>query len=120
MALKIITYFKTGDTLILGEGFFLKSGEMLLGFYIAVMYLIVVSALGYFIGMLTQVHMLFAVVVPAAFLGMLIKAPHVIKSVLGFLTAETSVPVFSLKALGMAVLLFGSSILVSNRLEVKR
>ena len=89
-----------------------------LGLIAAILYMILISALGYFIGMLTQVNMAFVILVPTVILGTVRVYPDFSLAVVNFLISEVSLPLFALKVFSLTSVLFGASLFLSNRMEV--
>ncbi|TLS35989.1 hypothetical protein [Pseudalkalibacillus caeni] len=88
-----------------------------------ILYIILFSALGYLVGMFTQIHKSLIVLLPVLLLSTLILStghPELIQNIIGFFGNENSFLVFALKTIITAVVLFGASLLVSGRMEVKQ
>ncbi|KAA0550378.1 hypothetical protein FZW96_03300 [Bacillus sp. BGMRC 2118] len=99
--------------------------EIVVGILGAIFYMILFSALGYFVGMLTQFHKLFIILVPAYFFGSLFMSAKndeegLITKLFNFFVEETSLLVFIGKVLLVAATLFYGSYLLSKRLEVRK
>ncbi|MBM6617414.1 hypothetical protein [Bacillus suaedaesalsae] len=100
--------------------------ELVIGLVAASLYMLLFSALGYFVGMLTQLHKLFIVIIPTVFLGSLfLSARHngevnFITKVIELFIQETSLLLFAVKVLTVAAALFYGSLVICNRLEVRR
>lgn len=123
--LRVIVYFSRGSANILSENFFVAPGELLVGFTVTVLYLLLLSAIGYFCGILVQLNKAFLVILPALLFGTQIVAVRgnqlqMLRRAIDFIVSESFLPLLALKVLLMASLLFGSALLLSNRLEVRR
>ncbi|WP_419954427.1 hypothetical protein ACN6MT_00880 [Neobacillus niacini] len=98
--------------------------EWIIGLIATVLYILVCSAVGYFFGTLVQLHKVFAVLLPVAFLGILIVGAGtmnetIIQKGFEFIFEEASLALFIVKIGFLAALLFTGSALVSNRMEVR-
>lgn len=108
---------------IYGSMFILK--EFLLGTTITILYVFLTSALGYFIGGLVQVNKLFIIVLPALAIGSLfidagLQRDPMIFNALKFYFLESSIGLFVIKALLTSACLFIASIIMLNRMEVRK
>ncbi|SDN27312.1 hypothetical protein SAMN04488137_3869 [Fictibacillus solisalsi] len=95
------------------------------GITASVLYIFLFTSLGYLTGMLVQVQKFFVFVLPALFIGALIidgnlsDEPRLLISLGSFYGLETSFIVFVFKTLLTTGALYGVSILVSRRVEVR-
>lgn len=119
--IRILMYFM-GHT----EYFITPTGasEWIIGFIATILYVLLCSAIGYFFGTLVQLHKIFAVLLPIAFLGILILGAGtmnetIIHKVFEFIFEESSLALFMVKIGVLVALLFSGSALMSNRMEVK-
>ncbi|MDR3586295.1 MAG: hypothetical protein P4L59_13395 [Desulfosporosinus sp.] len=62
---RVVMYFSFDGSQIVWNGFFLAFSDLLLGIIVAILYMFVISAQGYFIGVLTQLNEAFAIIIPA-------------------------------------------------------
>lgn len=116
--LRILMYFTMGrSTLVLNE-FFLTFSDLLLSMVVTILYMGLVSALGYFIGVLAQVNMVSAILIPAMIFGSQRVYSDMPQSFFKFYVSDVSLPSFALKVIITALILFGTSLLISNRMEV--
>lgn len=100
------------------------ASEWLIGFIATILYVLLFSALGYFFGTLVQINKVFVVLLPALFIGILIIGAGtmngtVLNNVFEFIFMESSLAIFMVKIVILAALLFSSSALMSNRMEVR-
>lgn len=124
--LKVCLYFfrNSESQYIMGD-LALPPAELLLGILITSAYLFLVSALGYLIGNLVQLHKYNMVLVPALIFGVLFinngnyNESHFIVQSVAFFILETSPLLFLLKILLVTSFLFTASIGLSNRMEVR-
>ncbi|NLZ93323.1 MAG: hypothetical protein GX922_04810 [Firmicutes bacterium] len=99
---------------------------LLIGICSAVLYSLLFSAIGYFLGILSQRNKAYAVLLPALFFGLLfVEARSVgstrhILSVIYFFIKESSLLIFALKILLAVALLYSAVILIANRMEVRQ
>jgi hypothetical protein len=119
--LKIIMYYAVG------QHYVDYSSEWIafpIGIFSTSFYIFLTCALGYFSGILIQIHKVFALLLPALFFGMLIGEGSgklkILIAVYEFLFSESSFLLFISKSILIAVLLFTISFVVSNRMEVRQ
>ncbi|OIK16552.1 hypothetical protein BIV60_04400 [Bacillus sp. MUM 116] len=93
--------------------------EFMLGILTTCLYLFLFCALGYFVGMLVQIHKLFIVILPAVLLGGAFGKEKLFIKLLGILFTESSLSIFIVKIIVAIALLFYSSVILSNRMEVR-
>jgi hypothetical protein len=122
--MKVIMYL-VGQQLVNATNVTAVSIDFLLGIAATVFYVILASALGYFVGTLVQINRIFVVVIPVLFFGSLFVGEvsgkrEIMTAVFEFIFTEPSLLVFIVKILVMAGLLFGSAFVLSNRMEVKQ
>lgn len=124
--LRVINYFTVGSSSILSHEFFIGPLEMLVGITAAALYVLLVSSIGYLVGMLVQVSPLFGPLFIALWLGIGFIGPRsgggtsIIQTVTGFFINEGSLMLFASKVITAALLFFTLATLFSNRLEVRK
>lgn len=123
--LRVIGYFYFGSTNIVGQTFFITSWELLIGFMAATFYILLMSAIGYFIGVLAQLSQVFSFLVPALLFGTLIfesrsGAAGIVLEAIKFFINEGSLSIFAFKIMTFVLILFVTAINLSNRLEVRK
>lgn len=116
--LRVIMYFTSDRSKIAFDQFFLTFSDLLLSMVVASLYMGLVSALGYLIGVLVQVNMAFVILIPVAIFGSLRVYTHLGQSIFEFYVGEVSLPLFALKVLITAIIFFEASLLISNRREI--
>ncbi|MBD8068604.1 hypothetical protein [Bacillus sp. PS06] len=118
---RVILYFSNKDSIFLGEHFHSSPTELLLSFYVTILYVLLVSIIGYLFGMLVQLFKPLVVIIPAAIIAVAsIEQTDVTNlSMIQFFVQESSLLFFSLKVLITVCLIMGSIILFSSRLEVR-
>ncbi|MBU7005978.1 hypothetical protein [Phosphitispora fastidiosa] len=124
--IRVIVYLSTGSQNIVSENFLILPQELLAGTIAAALYIILVSSLGYFVGVLAQLHKIFVVLLPALIFGAMIAEtriagkPQTFVKLTEFFTNEGSFTLFALKVMITVVVLFWGGIIMSNRLEVRQ
>ena len=117
-----VIQFYTTDVFIV-QPFVEPASEIIIGISATVLYVLLFCAIGYFSGMLVQMHRLFLVLLPVLYLGVLIISDNLsngsVNPVFGFFGLESSFFMFVVKVLLIVVILFGSATGLTNRLEVK-
>ncbi|MEH7114488.1 hypothetical protein V7124_19305 [Neobacillus niacini] len=98
--------------------------EMLIGFGATILYVFLGTAIGYFIGTLVQLNKVFVVLVPGVFIGMIVLGAGSMnggffQDMIKFIFMESSFALFFIKIIILVILLFSSSAMLSNRLEVR-
>ncbi|WP_031515490.1 hypothetical protein [Desulfofalx alkaliphila] len=107
-------------------GFWIPPLVLISSIYIAILYIFLVSSLGYFVGTLVQRNRIFNIVLPAAFFGTLFMDARntndvqLLVPIIKFFIKESSYVLFSLKVILVSALLFGCIVLISKRMEVRR
>ncbi|MEH7177018.1 hypothetical protein [Neobacillus vireti] len=102
----------------------IAASEMIIGFGATILYVLLGTAIGYFIGTLVQLNRLFVVLVPGVFIGMIVLGAGSMdggffQDMIKFIFMESSFALFFIKIVILVTLLFSSSMLLSNRLEVR-
>ncbi|KJR48731.1 Permeases of the major facilitator superfamily [Desulfosporosinus sp. I2] len=118
--LRIIMYFTSDSSKIVFDEFSLAFPDLLLGMVVAILYMALISAMAYCTGVLAQVNMAFVIIIPVLIFGSLKVYTNFMQSVFKFYVGETFLPLFALKILFTSLILFGISLLLSNRMEVNR
>lgn len=121
--LRNILYYTGESGNLFSANFLVEPGELLSGMGVAILYLILFSAAGYFVGALMQLHSSLYVILPALLLGAFFYETanqHIrIFQQIDFFTLENSPLFFFLKIVISAALLWVGAILFSNRTEVR-
>ncbi|WML42400.1 hypothetical protein [Neobacillus sp. PS3-40] len=121
--IRVILYYFTSQQYVTSTSTMATTSELLLGIFSTSLYVFLACALGYFVGTLVQINKIFILLLPAAFFGALIgegsgKA-KIVTALYEFLLTESSVPLFTFKVIVIVGLLFSSSFVVLNRMEVR-
>ncbi|MGO4886674.1 hypothetical protein ACJ2A9_02865 [Anaerobacillus sp. MEB173] len=123
--LKVLLYYLAEVQFIKDSITIASPNEFIIGFFVTVVYVFFFSAIGYLIGTLVQLHGIFAFVLPVVFFGMLFfdnssGIAILIEWGYKFFAKESLILLFLMKALISIVLLFLSSIILANRLGVRK
>lgn len=123
--LKLSLYLTTANGHIIDTAnIALPPGELLIGILVAALSAALLSCFGYVVGMLVQLSKLFIIVLPVLFFGFSnlenMTGYGFLSSAFKFYGGETSLLLFSLKVILTLVLLYALTILMSNRMEVRR
>ena len=118
--LRVIKNLMLDSSQIVINGFFVYYTDLLLGIVIAILYMVLFSALGYFIGVVAHLNIAFALIIPAVILGALRIYPDFTQGMFKFFVLEASPSVFGLKVVLTSIILLGISIFLSNRMEVNQ
>lgn len=120
---RVIMFYTTDIPTLRTEAFVETPSEFFVGMFATILYVLLFSALGYFTGMLVQLHKVFVALLPAGYIGLLILGAKmrndVGNEVIEFYGNEASLTMFMIKIVATTILLFGSATALSNRLEVK-
>lgn len=117
---KVLLYFFSGQEILMNFDLMEYFGEMFLGISAAILHVIFMSAIGYFIGTLVQLNKIFVVVIPAMIILGINYFDKFASEVFLFYYGESSFLFFSIKIIVTATVLFISAAIVSNRLEVRK
>lgn len=118
---KVIIYYWHGPASIIGQ--FITPTELWIGMLATFLYILLFSAIGYFAGTLAQLSKLFVVLIPATFFGMIylgVTNDGQSNRVITFFGEESSLAMLALKIILISGTLYLISIVISNRLEVKK
>lgn len=118
--LREVIYITVDRSQIVSDGFYVALGDLLFGSAAAVLYMVLVAASGYFLGVLAKVNIALVLILSAVIIGLMRVKSEYVQAVYDFFTMETSFLLFVLKVVFAAVVLFGLSILVSDRMEARR
>lgn len=117
--LRVIGYFWFERAQIPSEGFLIAPTDLLLGIFVAILYLVLFSSIGYLGGALVELHKSFVIIIPVLVIGFF----RIYANFLGDLIKnfyESLLPVFIVKILILSLVLFGISIFLSYRMEVRK
>ena len=115
---RAIMYLTSDRSKIVIDGFFLTFSDLLLGIVVAILWMLLISALGYFIGIVAQINLAFVILISVTIFGTLRVYTNFYLFVFKYFLAEVSLPLFALKVISLTVVLFGASLFLSNRMEV--
>lgn len=121
--LRNILYYLTESGSLIGANFMVAPGELFIGIVVGMLYLLLFSAVGYFVGALLQLHRSLYVLVPALLLGVLLYdaayESALMLRLIEFFSLELSPLLFVLKIAGAVLLLWTGAGLISNRAEIR-
>ncbi|WP_188455932.1 hypothetical protein [Virgibacillus oceani] len=122
--IRVIRYF-VFDSTVIYYGNVSNVQEMFMGLGATIMFILLLSSLGYFIGTVVQLHKSLVVLVPVIIIGFLIAQgslsnDYLLLDLTAIYFQETSFLLLLCKVIVSAGLLFSGSIIISNRMEVKR
>lgn len=123
--LKVLLYYLVNSEYMNLKSTFSSSYlELGMGSLVTIFYVLLLGAVGYFVGTLVQLNRLFVVVIPVLVVGTLIYAgisgrDFIIK-MFNFFVNETSLSLFLVKILAFTGIILTCSIVLLNRLEVRR
>lgn len=119
----IVYYFIAGETLI-AKNFILTGEEIFSGTVTIIFHLLLFCAMGYLLGTITRLHRLMPVLLPVSIIGIIIALVQVNSNLLlhfiVFYFEETNPWIFIIKIVISVLFLFGASILISSRTEVRK
>lgn len=118
--LKIIMYYDFDRSQIAIRGFYPVFSDILLGIITTGLYMTLIAAMGYLLGILVQIHVLFIVLYPSALFGLARVNPQALKRMFDFFATETSPLIFMIKIVFSSIVLLFLSCLFSNRMEVRK
>lgn len=119
--LRVVMYFAYSDFIAAN----LNPLTLLSSVFVASLYALLISAVGYFSGALTIKNRIFIAILPALFIGLFMvpsggqEPIPLLFLIVSFFSGEESPFLFIFKSLSVSALAFGSVILISNRTEVK-
>lgn len=124
LMIRNIVYFSGGSENILGTNFFMGPGELLTAMAAAALYLLLLSAVGYFSGTLVQWNRILVLLLPALVVGTLIFEAgnynrRIIWRAVDFFIQESSLALFALKVTATVLLLWTGTILLTNKTEAR-
>ncbi len=122
--LRNIIYYTGGSEEILETCFMIAPGELITGMAVAILYLLLLSAAGYFTGVLIQLHRSLLVILPALIFSVICYEAanehiRILSRMIDFYVLERSPFLFSLKIIISASLIWIGAILLSNRKEAR-
>lgn len=121
---RVIIRLTSHATLLPGSGLPPTLQELLSGLSVSILYLLVFSTLGYLIGTIVQLHRIFIVALPIAFISMIILTEkfwdrNILLRTFEFYFQESSMMLFIFKVVITTVLLFAGATILSDRQEVR-
>jgi hypothetical protein len=124
--LRVIMYLYTGSSVAADSNFLITPVELLISLIAIFLYITLLMSIGYWFGMLSQKSVFLKVLLPTMFFGLLFlevrndSGVSIIGDTFHFFVDERSLLVFSIKVIVSVIVLLGSAILLTNRLEVRK
>jgi len=118
--LRVIMYFTFDRSKMVLDGFFLSYSDLFMGMGVAILYMILISAIGYFLGSMSLMNMVILILLATPFVGIFRVYNILAQMAFNFIAFENSLPLFALKVICISIVLFGASLLLSNRKEVRQ
>jgi hypothetical protein len=120
---KVITFMIKDQPSIMVESMTIT--EFMAGTAASILYIFLFASSGYFVGMLTQFNKIFSILLPVGFFGALILdgltgEPTLLVNAATFFGSETSFIFFLIKILGVSFILLLASMVLTNRMEVRK
>ncbi|AGK99826.1 hypothetical protein Desgi_0228 [Desulfoscipio gibsoniae DSM 7213] len=125
LLLRVVLFFSHGGV-DAGPAFWIAPSALLSGIFAATLYAALLSIIGYSVGMLTQRHPAFVVLLPGLFFGTLFVEArstgeaHTLISAIEWFSTESSHALLALKVVLVSAIIFGCVILLFNRMEVRK
>jgi len=123
-AVRVLAYYVAGESFLMTSRFILTGEDIATGVVTMIFHLILISAIGYFLGTVTRLHRLLPILLPILGIGLFIAVVQmnydIIIQMYEFYYNEMNPWFFVLKIVGTAFLLFSASMLISRRTEVRK
>lgn len=125
IVLRIVVLF-TYEEVVTGPVFWIAPSTLLSGILAAMLYALLLSIIGYLVGMLIQRHPAFFLLLPGLFFGILFMdyrnsgQGQVFIRVTEFFSTEASLALLTLKIILVSAIIFGCVLLFFNRMEVRK
>lgn len=116
--IKDILYF-FADDLTMGNILVEAPSEFLIGIFASILYVLLMSALGYLLGVLVQLNRVVFFLIPVLYIGLTYLKHPLIEGIIPFYLHEASIGLFAVKVIVTVVVCYGLAVAISNRLEVK-
>lgn len=116
--IKLVTFLLYGsENILFVERVMLK--EAILGIAVTILYMLLISSIGYFLGEIFSLHKIFIVVIPVVFAGFLIVFHEsMIEPLFSFFTEENHFIIFTIRVLFVVSILFLIAFQLDRRSEV--
>lgn len=118
--LRVIMYFTSNQSQLIFDGFYLAYSDFFSGMVIGILYMVLISAISYLLGVIAQIHMVLGAIIAALIIGFLRIYTDLAQMAFEFIAFEVSLSVFALKVITLSIVLFGVSMLLSNSREVRQ
>ncbi|OIJ17382.1 hypothetical protein BKP37_02440 [Anaerobacillus alkalilacustris] len=120
MLLRVGMFFYYDQQFIINE--VITLGQLFVGTIVAILYIVLLASVGYFVGTLSQLHSMIKIVLPILIFGALFFGAGndgIATATIQFFIGETTLYLFIVKVILTSIALFIASLFVSNRLEVR-
>lgn len=122
--LRVIIYYVIAKETLININFIITGEEILSGLLAFPLQLLLFCAIGYLLGTMTRIHRMMPVLLPVVLIGLIIALVRINSDLLlqfiKFYFLEANPLLFIIKIGISVLLLFGMSILISSRTEVRR
>lgn len=118
--LRFVMYFTSDPAMIAGGAFKLPLPVLLHGLAAASLYMFLISGVAYLFGMLVEVNKLFTFVIPALLFGLARTQSPIFMEVFQFFSKENSLLLLTWKVLFLTGIFFVLSLMIYNRMEVRK
>ena len=118
--LRVIMYFTSDRSEMVFDGFSLAQSDLFLGMVVGILYMVLISAISYLLGVIARINMVLGTIIIALIIGLFRVYTNLAQLIPKFIAFEVSLPLFALKVIIISILLFEVSILLSNRREVSQ
>lgn len=123
--LRVLFYFTGSGKNIVSEGFYISPQVLFISIISTFLYAVLFSSLGYLSGALVQFHKIFAIILPAGFIGCIFVSAvnkgfsTIPTDIFNFYCLEASIPIFALKIIITAIVFLFAAVKVTGSLEDK-
>lgn len=117
--LRMIGYFMFDHTQTLFKGFLMSPANLLFEMVVTSLCLILFSSVGYLGGTLVELNKSFVIIIPVLTMGFLRVYGQNLPKIYSYFF-DSTLPFFTFKILILSILLFGISVFLSNRMEVRK
>lgn len=123
--LQIVLYYWSDVTFINGYSLLDAPNEFIIGIGATIFYMVLVSAVGYLMGMLAQIHKLLVVIIPVTLFGISFAGAAsgkvtLLQILFEFIVMESSFLLFVMKVIIISSLSFYLAFLLNNRMEGRK
>jgi len=121
---RVFIYYFVPEEIMIASNFIITGEELFSGMLTMTLHLFLFCAIGYLLGTITRMHRLLPILLPVIIIGVIIALAQANSDLLlrfiVFYFEETNPWLFVIKIFMSVLLLFGVSILISSRTEVRK